>query len=103
MNREQLDGEAAEIDRLLTEAVETKSYGDLADLERRVTALADARSDLERKTAMESDPRYAALRGFGGDAGTEPVVTSKAMTGAQLNPLSFSDASLNKMYKAFKD
>jgi hypothetical protein len=64
--RAQLDADAAEIDRLLTEAVSTKSYGDLAELERRVTALADARAELERKEACEQDPRYAALRSHGG-------------------------------------
>lgn len=35
--------------------------------------------------------------------GTEPDVVTKKMTGAQLNPLAFSDESLKAMYKAFKN
>ena len=49
-----------------------------------------------------SDPCSAALRRSGGDLGSQPMMTRKAPTGAQVNPLAFNDSSLQRMYKAFQ-
>jgi hypothetical protein len=98
--KEQLDAEAAEIDRLLSRKQGVRQPCRPC----RVAALADARADLERRVAAAEDPRYAALRGYGGDAGSEPqIIAPQKTTGAQLNPLAFGQKSLNAMYKAFKD
>jgi HK97 family phage major capsid protein len=100
--KQQLDAEAAELDRLLAEAVSTKNYDGLADLERRVSALAADRSDLERKEATQRDPVFAALRESGGDLGTQPdhTIVGKTLTGAQANPLWFDQKALQTLHKS---
>jgi HK97 family phage major capsid protein len=113
--RAQLDAEASEIDAALTQAVETKSYTDLEALEKRVSALADARKDLEREEAIKkatSDPRYAALRNYRGDAGNfanaagtdsdGPVYQTKKL-GRDVCPLAFTEESLKRVHKAMQD
>jgi HK97 family phage major capsid protein len=98
MNTAQIEAEAKEIDRLLSEAVDAKSYGELDALAKRVDNLAQARKDLDRPI----DPRIAAVAMYGGDLAASPEVTTKA-TGAHVSPMAFSDASLQKMFNAFKD
>jgi HK97 family phage major capsid protein len=98
---EQLEAEAAEIDKALTEAVESKNYAGLADLERRVTALADARFDLERKQAADANPNYAATRNWGGDAGSQPdPAISGTALGALANPLRLDQKALATVHQA---
>jgi hypothetical protein len=114
VKRAQLDAEAAEIDATLGDLIDKAMTGqewqgaDLKDLGRRVQEIKDAKADLDRREeaqeAADSDPRITALKMYGGDLGTQPEMpVNKKQTGAQLNPLAFSDASLKASYKAFQN
>jgi NAD(P)-dependent dehydrogenase (short-subunit alcohol dehydrogenase family) len=60
--RRQVETEVAEIDKAISEAVSTKSYGTMSDLEARIDRLADAREDLDRaEAAHKSSAKFAAL------------------------------------------
>jgi hypothetical protein len=86
--RAQLKRESEAISTLITRAIATKNYSKLDGLEHRVTALADAKKSFERQ---QNVPAWAT---GGGDSGSQPTITGKSLTGAQVNPLGFSEASL---------
>lgn len=69
-------------------------------LETRVKNLEEAKKALEWEESREKAGAYLAN---GGDAGSEPYITTKQMTGKQLSPLAFSEKSLKAMYKAFQN
>jgi HK97 family phage major capsid protein len=110
-----LDAEAAELEALLSGAIHGAIDGkapdaslDLKDLGRRISAVKEAKADLDRQEeshkAAETDPRIVALKSFGGDLGTEPAApVTKRATGAQLSPTSFSDGALKHAYQASKN
>ncbi|MCU1695732.1 MAG: hypothetical protein JWR34_1795 [Mycobacterium sp.] len=51
------------------------------------------------KSSRESNAASAKMRGYG-DSGSHPTVVGKCLTGAQVNPLAFSEASLKTLYNA---
>lgn len=112
--RAQLDAESAQIDalveKLISETVETGDYShaELGKLKKRIQSLGDEKAELDRLEASgksaEVDPRFAKLIYGGDDLGTAPEgLVAKKATGAEINPLSFSEASLKAMYKAFEN
>jgi HK97 family phage major capsid protein len=70
-SRAQLDAEAAELDAAINEAIETKSYSGLDDIQSRLDDLAKARKDLEDREEIDkaADPSIAKAAAFGGDLG----------------------------------
>jgi HK97 family phage major capsid protein len=105
--RKQLDVEAADIDALINTAIETKSYGELDSIKKRLDDLADEKELLdrweERNKAVASDPRYAAVMANGGDLGTQPDVPVTKATGKDLCPLAFKQADLKLAFKAHQN
>lgn len=108
--RAQLDAEAADIDALLEKAIDTGTTAglDTKELGKRIQRVKEEKEDLDREEeihkATEADPRWAALRMYGGDLGTEPTApTGAALTGKQVSPLEFGGAELKAMYKAFQN
>lgn len=80
-------------------AVEGKNFrGDVEQLKSEVAAFLEEGEALDR--AAKSFGGDAALAS-GGNAGRAPTVTTKAMTGAQVNPLAFPEGSLKRMHQAF--
>jgi hypothetical protein len=75
--RKQMDAEAADIDRLINSAIETKSYNGLDDIQGRLDKLAEEKEFLDREEAahkaVASDPRYAAIAASSGDIADQPV------------------------------
>jgi DNA repair exonuclease SbcCD ATPase subunit len=73
--------------RLETKFKAVKTNAQLKTLEPELRRLEDAFQDLTREKAINTafkSPQYAAVRGSGGNLGSEPTITTKAMTGAQL-------------------
>ncbi len=64
--------------------------------------MAIVEKEYKNKT-VTNNPAYKAVQAYGGDLGVEPTVSTKRMTGKELSPLAFSEASLKTMYKAFQD
>jgi hypothetical protein len=89
--------------------IEFKSLGEPAwldrDLDREFDILeADFKAWKARKERHDSvQPNIMSKMVESGNLGTEPTITTKKLTGAQLNPLAFGDASLKAMHKAFED
>jgi HK97 family phage major capsid protein len=102
--RKQLDAEAAEIDGLINTAIETKSYGELDSIKKRLDDLAEEKEYLDRHEAahksIASDPRYAAVMASGGDLGSEPDIPVSKATGRDLCPLAFKQSDLKLAFKA---
>lgn len=112
--RAELDAEAAEVEAILGKAIDGAMSGEaidkahLDDLGKRIGRIQDDKKDLDRQEAAqksaEADPRIAALKMYGGSLGTLPEApAAKRLTGAQVNPLAFSEASLTASYKAFQN
>lgn len=97
-----IDAEATALEKAISAAVESKNYTGIADLEHRTAALEEARAELKRHEDNASSAAFAAkMGGSFGDLATQPVkVITKAMTGAQLNPLRISDANLKALHSA---
>jgi HK97 family phage major capsid protein len=99
----QLDAEQKSIETAISEAIRTKSFGNLADLEKRTDALAEARAEL--KAAEDTATRsglFAAKMGDTTSSTDEPVnVTTKAFKpGREVLPLALSDESVRALHKA---
>jgi len=106
--RAQLDAEAEQIDAALARAVETKSYGDLDALNKRVDELAEARKQLEDQEAVHkaaTSRKYALLYGTSGDAAGQnsgPAYKTKTL-GRDACPLAFTEESLKAVHKAIEN
>jgi HK97 family phage major capsid protein len=74
----------------------------LKALQPEVERLHDAWTDWQRQRDIKSSSMYSLMRN-GGDAGEQPEITTRTLTGRELAPLSFSEASLKAMYKAYLD
>jgi hypothetical protein len=72
--RAELDREAADLRAALDTAVRTKSVRALDALEKRVHKLAADRKELDRQEAAITTGKFAALRQYGGDFGSQPTV-----------------------------
>jgi hypothetical protein len=70
--RRELDAEAANLQAAITRAVTTKSVRDMDALEKRVYKLAADRKELDRQEQAVTTGKFAALRAYGGDFGTQP-------------------------------
>lgn len=118
-SRAQLDAEAAELDAAINEAIETKSYSGLDDIQSRLDDLAKARKDLEDREEIDksADPSIATAAAFGGDLsvarGNYPLGTkalsnirvngkSICTTGGMLQPLTFDEQAIQVLSKAFE-
>jgi hypothetical protein len=66
--RSQIDAESADIDRLIGQAVASKSYGSLPGLESRINQLAEARASLDLAEASHKASAGHPLAQFGGSA-----------------------------------
>lgn len=69
--RRALAGESHELDRLLADAVSTKNYSGMAELEARVSRLAALRADLDQAEAAQKSAAALAARMGGLDSGGE--------------------------------
>jgi HK97 family phage major capsid protein len=102
--REQIATEAADIDRLIGQAVATKSYGQLADLEGRVDRLAEQREEQDAAEARFKAAAQHPLNPFGAASAADeqgvPVDTKAMRTGRGVSPLMFSEASLKGLHAA---
>jgi hypothetical protein len=75
----QLGAEQKIIEAAITEAIATKSFDNLGELEKRIGALAEARAEL--KAAAETaarDEKYAAVMADGGSLADGPIPDSSA-------------------------
>jgi HK97 family phage major capsid protein len=101
--RSQVNTEAAEIDRLIGNAVATKSYGDLPALESRIDRLAADRADLDH---AELAAKAVAAHPLSGASmadeylGSIAADTKAAGLGRAVSPLVFSEASLKGLHDA---
>lgn len=89
-------------EKLLTRLKSAKTTGQTRAAEADFQEWKQLGENLEReKERLESAEAFRS-KGFDtlGDAGSEPSITSKAKTGAEVNPLRFSDASVRSMYDA---
>jgi HK97 family phage major capsid protein len=103
--RSQIETESADIDRLISQAVATKSYGQLADLEGRVDRLAEQREEQDLAEARHKSAAQHPLNPFGAASAADDhqgaTVDAKAMkTGRGVSPLMFSEASLKSLHAA---
>lgn len=98
----ELDAESAEVDALLNEAVATKSYGQLSELEGRVNRLAEARAELDAEALRVKAVAVHPLNQFeAASAGQQPAaVASKALTGREVSPLAIPEAALKSLHGA---
>jgi HK97 family phage major capsid protein len=101
--RRELDAESSEVDALLNNALVTKDYSGLSELDSRVTRLAEQRQELDaaevRHKAVSNHPLN---REFGGSAADvdAPVYASKAATGRQVAPLAIDEAAMKSLHAA---
>lgn len=114
-HRKDLDAEGAAIDRLVEQAVSTKSWGDIPTLEQRTNDLAAARAEIAKAEAEfaskaagmaqfadlldMSDPGYdVQAKADGGVLDPEAIGT-----GRQLAPLTIGKSAMDRLFKAVKD
>jgi HK97 family phage major capsid protein len=95
--RAQLKREAEELTDAIARAVQTKKWP--TGLSERVSDHATAKKEFERQ-AQRTTPAWAL---GAADAGSQPDYSSKRLTGRQLSPMEFSDTSLKRAFKAFKN
>jgi HK97 family phage major capsid protein len=103
--RKQLDDEAAEVDRLISKCVSSKSYDMLADIEARVEQLAADRAELDRaESVSKAAGKHAALM-YGADAAEHQAVDTKGIhqLGRDVSPLAFTEASLKTLHKGMEN
>jgi HK97 family phage major capsid protein len=107
--RKQLDAEAADIDRLINSAIETKSYNGLDDIQSRLDKLAEEKEYLdreeERHKSFAADPRYTAIAGSGGDIAEQPVKAKevKRQLGREVCPMAFKESDLRAVHQAMQE
>jgi HK97 family phage major capsid protein len=84
--------------------VETKSYrGCHKQLKQDLTDYFAEKETLEwNAKRLNVSTAASAMAQSGGDLGREPAITTKAMTGRELSPMTFSPADLQAAYKAYK-
>jgi HK97 family phage major capsid protein len=103
--RSQLAAESAELDAALANAVSTKNYSGLSDLDNRINQLAEQRADLDQSEARHKAAGRHPLNPFGAASAADEhqgaTVDTKAMqTGRGVSPLMFSEASLKGLHAA---
>jgi HK97 family phage major capsid protein len=100
--RRQLAAEAAEIDNQIAQAVSTKSYSMMSDLEARVEKLAAEREELDRAEAVSKAARQHPAAGFGADQADSPVSSQEPVvrTGREVSPLAFTKGAMETLHKA---
>jgi HK97 family phage major capsid protein len=104
--RSQLEAESAEVDRQLADAVSTKNYSGLSEMENRINQLAEQRGELDLAEARFNATSRHPLNPFGaasaaGEQGAGVAMDARAMkSGRAVSPLGISDAAMKSLYAA---